>query len=101
MHQCLRVVEIVRLVVAEAINLERPSALSLACTCRVLEAAVMEILWGSHQDDLVNLLRCFPAEVWEIRESDSGKSYFVWTRISLLCLPIRANSCSFGGLIGL
>lgn len=77
MHQCLEINDIAFLVAAEAVNLERSSAVSLACTCRTFEAAVMEILWGSHQIDLVNLLRCFPSEVWEIRESDSGKLYFV------------------------
>lgn len=82
MHDCLRVEEIARLVVEEVIKLKDPSAIYLACTCRDFEAAVMEALWGSHQTDLVNLLRCFPNEVWEIRESDSGKLYFVWMRIS-------------------
>ena len=77
MHQCLAVDEIIRLVAKETVNLERPSAISLACTCRAFEAAVMEILWGSHQTDLIILLRCFPSGVWQIRESDSGKSYFV------------------------
>lgn len=77
MHQCLEINDIVCLVAEETIKLERPSAISLACTCRTFEAAVMGILWGSHQNDLVNLLRCFPSEVWEIRESDSGKLYFV------------------------
>ena len=87
MHQCLHVDEISRLVVAEIVNLERPSAISLACTCRTFEAAVMETLWGSHQTDLVDLLRCFPNEVWEIRESDSGKSYFVWNEVISLVPP--------------
>lgn len=89
MHQCLHVEEIVRLIAEETVNLRDPSAVSLACTCRDIEAVVMEILWGSHQTDLVDLLRCFPNEVWEIRESDSGKSYFVWTRISLVLLITR------------
>ena len=85
MHQCLSVVEIARLIVEATVNLRDPSAVSLACTCRDFEAAVMEILWGSHQTDLVDLLRCFPNEVWEIRELDSGKLYFVWTRLSPWC----------------
>lgn len=77
MHECLQVDDIVRLIAEETVNLERPTAISLACTCRVFEDAVMGVLWGSHQSDLVNLLRCFPSEVWEIRESDSGNLYFV------------------------
>ena len=84
MHRCLHVDEIARLVVEETVKLRGPSAVSLACTCRAFEAAVMEILWGSHQTDLVNLLRCFPNEVWEIRESDGGKLYFVWARFIVL-----------------
>ena len=82
MQQCLHIDEIVRLVVKETVNLEHPSAISLACTCRAFEAAVMETLWGSYQTDLVGLLRCFPNEVWEIRESDNGKLHFVWARLS-------------------
>jgi hypothetical protein len=77
MHKCLEITDIVCLVAAEAVNLERSSAISFACTCKAFEAAVMEILWSSHQTDLVNLLRCFPSEVWEMRESDSGKQHFV------------------------
>jgi len=82
MHQCLGVVEIACLIIEATVKLRDPSAVSLACTCRAFEAAVMEILWGSHQTDLVDLLRCFPNEVWEIRELDSGKLYYVWTRLS-------------------
>jgi len=82
MHHCLSLVEIVRLVGEATVSLRDSSAVSLACTCRNFEAAVMEILWGSYQTDLVDLLRCFPNEVWEIRELDSGKLYFVWTRLS-------------------
>lgn len=88
MHQCLRVDEIVRLIAEESVNLEDPSAISLACTCKAFEAAVMETLWGSHQTDLVDLLRCFPDEVWEIRESENGKLFYVWMRSSPLMPPI-------------
>lgn len=101
MHQCLRVEEISRLVIAETINLDHPSAISLACTCRAFEAAVMEIMWGSHQTGLVDLLRCLPNEVWEIRESDSGKLYFVWMSLSPWCRPVQADSWLFVRLIGL
>jgi len=87
MHQCLSIVEIFHLVVKATVDLGDPSAISLACTCTAFEAAVMEILWSSHQTDLVDLLRCFPKEVWEIRELDSGKLYFVWTRLSPLVPP--------------
>ncbi|KAF9650915.1 hypothetical protein BDM02DRAFT_3127417 [Thelephora ganbajun] len=83
MHQCLHVEEIFHLVVEETVNLGYPSAISLACTCLTFEAAVMEVLWGSHQTDLVDLLRCFPIEVWEIRESDSGKLHFDFRRSPL------------------
>lgn len=81
MHKCLHVDEIARLVAKETVNLESRSAISLACTCRTFEAAVMEILWGSYQTNLVHLLRCFPDEVWEILELESGKFCFVWTRL--------------------
>jgi len=57
MHQCLHVDDIVRLVIEETVNLERPSAISLACTRRTFEAAVMETLWGSRQTHLVDLLQ--------------------------------------------
>ena len=80
MHRCLCVDEIARLVIKDIIKLEVLSAISLACTCRAFEAAVMEILWGSHQTNLVTLLRCLPNEVWEIRKSDLGGSYFVWRK---------------------
>lgn len=100
MHQCLRVDDIVRLVVEKTVNLERPSAISLACTFRVFEAAVMEILWGSHQTDIVDLLQCFPSEVWEIQELGSGRLYFVWMRLFLWRLPIHADSWLFVHFIG-
>ena len=90
MHQCLCVVEIARLIIGETIALRGPWATSLACTCRAFEAAVMETLWGSDQTDLVDLLRCFPDEVWEIRELDSGKLYFVCMRLSPLVPPNTA-----------
>lgn len=95
MHQCLQVNDIARLVVEETIKLEKPSAISLARTCRAFDAAVMEILWGSHQTDLVDLFRCFPNEVWEIRESDNGKQYFVWTKSPARCRPTHADTCLF------
>ena len=100
MHQCLQLDDIVRLVAAEIINLERPSAVSFACTCSLIEATVMGVLWGSHQHDLINLFRCFPSDVWEIRESDSGKLYFVWATSSRFRRPIRADSWPFCRLIG-
>ncbi|KAF9792958.1 hypothetical protein BJ322DRAFT_90657 [Thelephora terrestris] len=80
MHPCLLLDDILRLVAVEIINLERPSAVSFACTCRAIEASVMGVLWGSYQNDLINLFRCFPSEVWEIRESDSSKLYFDFKR---------------------
>lgn len=96
MHQSLQhVVDIVRPVAKEVVNLEHPSTISLACTCRTFEAAVMEILWGSHQTDLVELLRCFPNELWEVRESDGGKLYFLWTKLPHWCCPMRADSWMF------
>jgi hypothetical protein len=98
MHRCLEMDDIVRLIAKETVTLEVPSAISLACTRKAVEAAVMEILWSSHQDDLVNLVRCFPTEVWEIRESDSGKLYFVW---AFSCHQIHADLSLFGRLIGL
>ena len=82
MHRCLEIDDIVHLIAKEAVNLERPSAVSLACTSKAFEAIVMGFLWGSHQTDLVNLLRCFPTEVWEIRESDGEKAYFVCMNLS-------------------
>lgn len=44
---------------------------------------------------LVDFLRDFPSEVWEIRESDSGEACFAWTRLSPRCYPIRADSRLF------
>ena len=41
MHQYLHADDIVRLVIEETVNLERPSAISLACTCGAFEAAVI------------------------------------------------------------
>ena len=100
MHKCLEITDIVCLVAAEAVSSDRPSAISLACTCRAFEDAVMEILWGAHQTDLVNLLRCFPSEVWEIQESDSsGKLYFVWDPSLSLDTP-PDPPWPFCGLIG-
>ena len=55
----------------------------------------MEILWGSHQTNLAELLQCFPNEVWEVQESDGGKLYFVWTHLSHRCCPICVDSRSF------
>lgn len=96
MRQSLQLaVDIVPLVATETVNLEYSSAISLACTCRAFEAAVMEVLWGSHQTNLTELLRCFPEEVWDVQESNGGRLCFVWTRLSRWCCPMRADSWPF------
>ena len=46
----------------------KSTIVALATACKVLERSVLDVLWES-QDDWFQLLKCFPADVWEERDN--------------------------------
>ena len=64
MHACLKVDEIVRLVVHELIASEgKATAAGLARCCKSFEDPVLDALWAT-LDQLLPLLELFPGDVW-------------------------------------
>ena len=46
----------------------KSTVLALATVCKALERPTLDILWES-QDDWFQLMKCFPSDVWEDRDS--------------------------------
>ena len=65
MHPCLNVDEILRFIARELVELEKATALSLACCCKSFEDPMLEALWET-QDRLLPLLESLPEDVWKV-----------------------------------
>ena len=64
MHPCLKVDEILRLIVCELVKSEaKATAVALACCSKSFEDPVLDALWET-QDGLLPLLNSLPADVW-------------------------------------
>ncbi|KAJ6616339.1 hypothetical protein B0H10DRAFT_2037589 [Mycena sp. CBHHK59/15] len=79
MHHALNIQEIVDLIChhtyrtfrAGTVSIDGKSVVSLARTCRVLQSPALDILWG-FQETIVNLLKCMPADLWELVDVGEG-----------------------------
>ncbi|KZP19267.1 hypothetical protein FIBSPDRAFT_862903 [Athelia psychrophila] len=80
MHQTLRISEVLSHIFDYALLTPedgRLSALrSLALTCRAFSDPALAILWRS-ASSLVPLVKCLPADFWEIRGTDDGENTLV------------------------
>ncbi|KAF9648204.1 hypothetical protein BDM02DRAFT_3129189 [Thelephora ganbajun] len=82
--------ELARLVSHHLVSTNRESAVSLACTCRLLEVPVLSSLWEL-QDSLLTLIGALPMMDEEVTEHDSSENtwrrfrrYASWMRRLLL-----------------
>ena len=76
MHLRLNVDEILRFIARELVELEKATALSLACCCKSFEDPMLEALWET-QDRLLPLLKSLPVDGWKV---EAGR--FVSPRIN-------------------
>ena len=64
MHPCLTVDEIVRFIAYELVAYEgKAEAVALACSCKIFEDPVLDVLWET-QERLLPLLKSLPRDVW-------------------------------------
>ena len=90
MHACLKVDEIVRLVVHELIASERKAtAAGLARCCKSFEDPTLDALWAT-LDRLLPLFKTFPEDVW-----NEGECTVSASATSTSSLPLRFDSKVF------
>ncbi|EMD38998.1 hypothetical protein CERSUDRAFT_93038 [Gelatoporia subvermispora B] len=80
MHRCLKVNEILGMIMGYVPSGEptgRATLAALARTCQVFHELALDSLWH-HQDDLLNLLRCFPEDAWTFTEAPTMS--FGWSK---------------------
>ncbi|KAJ7622463.1 hypothetical protein FB45DRAFT_870652 [Roridomyces roridus] len=90
MHRCFNLPELVTLV---AQNVDLADLCSLARSCRDISPCALDELW-KHQESLVPLLKCLPADAWH----ESGGSFDIsrplykedWDRLIPYCRRIRS-----------
>jgi hypothetical protein len=56
---------------------------ALACTATVFQRPALDALWW-HQESLINIILCMPADLWESEESVKDQSNFVRSSINAL-----------------
>lgn len=79
MHQALQIVEIRQMIVESMANepeLERnPALYALATTCTDFRDPALDLLWRK-QKGLGNLIKCMPADLWQLHKC------YVWNNAS-------------------
>ncbi|KAJ7641047.1 hypothetical protein FB45DRAFT_1053670 [Roridomyces roridus] len=73
MHRCLRIPEIVQLIVSHLDPQYRTgkNQLALLARTRIFHEHALDILW-SHQTRLAPLIKCMPDDLWEVNGQRSG-----------------------------
>lgn len=83
MHPCLKVPELLSIIFGFAYNdaegqdhISSSTMLASALTCRLFVEPALDLLWEV-QSDIVQLLRCFPSEIYEYEFYGGDTKQFV------------------------
>ncbi|KAJ7682015.1 hypothetical protein DFH06DRAFT_285473 [Mycena polygramma] len=87
MHRSLQIPEVIAMICSQLKPIpwireagERDLAV-LARTCTFFHDAGLDALW-SHQDTLMNLVRCMPADLWKVLELPGVLAFLCQTRVN-------------------
>ncbi|KAJ7610746.1 hypothetical protein DFH06DRAFT_1147988 [Mycena polygramma] len=101
MHAGLEIPEIVDLIVSALdTDCETPDLAALSRTSIIFSEPALDVLWKK-QGSIMNLIRCFPADLWESRAEMPDGSWSVprefvpsdWERVSKYAPRVKELSC--------
>ncbi|KAJ6580564.1 hypothetical protein DFH09DRAFT_295115 [Mycena vulgaris] len=90
MHRSLRIPEVVGMICAHLDpmpGVESGALAALARTSMIFHDTALDALWR-HQDTILNLIKCMPADLWESVDTDIRRRQFRRRQILRLARPI-------------